>query len=106
MLRQVDKASRGRSRTRKGTRCIQDLRSAFGFRAGIVSFVAGVPVIGDFDPFGVFDLILGAYKLNLKIIEIPSRYRERTYGAVNTSRFRHCWLLLKMCLFAARRLKF
>ena len=26
---------------------------------------------GDFDPFGDFDLIFGAAKLNLKILEIP-----------------------------------
>ena len=35
---------------------------------------------GDFDPFGDFDLLFGAAKLNLKIVEVPVRYRARTYG--------------------------
>jgi glycosyltransferase involved in cell wall biosynthesis len=61
---------------------------------------------GDFDPFGDFDLLFGAAKLNLKIVEIPVRYRERTYGATNIQRWKHGWLLLKMVLFAARRIKF
>ncbi len=61
---------------------------------------------GDFDPFGDFDLLFGAAKLNLKIAEIPIRYRERSYGRTNISRFRHGWLLLRMCLFAARKFKF
>jgi hypothetical protein len=38
--------------------------------------------------------------------EIPIRYRERTYGTRQISRFRHGWLLLRMCLFALRRIKF
>lgn len=61
---------------------------------------------GDFDPFGDFDLIFGAYKLNLKIVEIPIRYRERTYGSTNISRFTHGLILLKMVAFAARKIKF
>jgi SAM-dependent methyltransferase len=61
---------------------------------------------GDFDPFGDFDLIFGAHKLNLKIVEIPIRYRDRTYGSTNISRFKHGFLLLRMCAFAARKIKF
>jgi glycosyltransferase involved in cell wall biosynthesis len=61
---------------------------------------------GNFDPFGDFDLIFGAAKLNLKITDLPIRYRERTYGTTNIQRWKHGWLLLKMVLFAARRLKF
>lgn len=61
---------------------------------------------GDFDPFGDFDLIFGASKLNLKIMEIPIRYKARTYGTSNISRFRHGLLLLKMTYFAAKKLKF
>jgi SAM-dependent methyltransferase len=60
---------------------------------------------GDFDPFGDFDLIFGAVKLNLKVTEIPIRYADRTYGATNISRFRHGCLLLRMVLFAYRKLK-
>jgi ubiquinone/menaquinone biosynthesis C-methylase UbiE len=61
---------------------------------------------GDFDPFGDFDLIFGAVKLNLKITDLPIRYRERTYGTSNIQRWKHGLLLLKMVIFAARRLKF
>lgn len=61
---------------------------------------------GDFDPFGDFDLLFGASRLNLKIIEIPIRYKERTYGRTQIQRWKHGWLLLKMCVFAARKLKF
>ena len=61
---------------------------------------------GDFDPFGDFDLLFGAARLNLKIVDMPIRYRERTYGTTNISRWRHGWLLLRMVVFAARRIKF
>lgn len=61
---------------------------------------------GDFDPFGDFDLIFGSAKLNLKIVEVPIRYRERAYGSTQISRFAHGWLLLKMSIIAARKLKF
>jgi SAM-dependent methyltransferase len=61
---------------------------------------------GDFDPFGDFDLIFGAARLNLKITEIPIRYRDRTYGETNISRWKHGVLLLKMSLIAARKLRF
>ncbi|HXC03342.1 MAG TPA: bifunctional class I SAM-dependent methyltransferase/glycosyltransferase family 2 protein [Bacteroidia bacterium] len=61
---------------------------------------------GNFDPFGDFDLIFGAHKLNLKIVEVPIRYRERTYGSTNISRFTHGFILLRMCMFASRKIKF
>jgi SAM-dependent methyltransferase len=61
---------------------------------------------GNFDPFGDFDLLFGATKLNLKIAEMPIRYRSRSYGDTNIDRWRHGWLLIKMVLFAARRIKF
>lgn len=61
---------------------------------------------GDFDPFGDFDLLFGAAKLNLKIVDLPIRYGDRTYGTTNIDRWRHGWLLLQMLIFAARRLKF
>jgi SAM-dependent methyltransferase len=61
---------------------------------------------GDFDPFGDFDLIFGAAKHNLKIIDLPIRYRERTYGTTNISRWKHGFLLFRMIAFAARRIKF
>jgi SAM-dependent methyltransferase len=61
---------------------------------------------GEFDPFGDFDLLFGAAKQNLKIVEIPIRYRQRTYGTTNISRFSHGWLLLKMSSIAAHKLLF
>lgn len=61
---------------------------------------------GDFDPFGDYDLLFGAVKQNLKIIDLPIRYRDRTYGTTQIHRFAHGWLLLKMCAFAARKIKF
>jgi GT2 family glycosyltransferase len=61
---------------------------------------------GNFDPFGDFDLLFGAARMGLKIVEIPVHYRERTYGTTNIQRWRHGWILLHMLLFAARRLKF
>jgi len=61
---------------------------------------------GDFDPFGDFDLLFGAARLNLKILEVPIRYRARRYGETNISRWKHGWLLLRMVAFAARRIKF
>lgn len=61
---------------------------------------------GDFDPFGDFDMLFGAGRLNLKIADVPIRYRERSYGSTNIQRWSHGWLLLRMVLFAARKLKF
>ena len=61
---------------------------------------------GDFDPFGDFDLLFGAARMNLKIVDLPIRYRERTYGTTNIQRWKHGWLLLKMVAFAASRIKF
>jgi ubiquinone/menaquinone biosynthesis C-methylase UbiE len=61
---------------------------------------------GEFDPFGDFDLLFGAAKLNLKIIEVIVRYREREYGSTQISRFRHGLLLIRMSLFAAVKIRF
>ena len=61
---------------------------------------------GEFDPFGDFDLIFGAARMGLKIIEVPISYRERSYGETNISRWRHGTILLAMVIFSARRIKF
>jgi hypothetical protein len=61
---------------------------------------------GEFDPFGDYDLIFGAAKLNLKIVDLPIRYRERVYGTTQIHRWKHGLLLLKMVAFAARKIKF
>ena len=68
--------------------------------------VANRSYFGDFDPFGDFDLLFGAAKLGLKIVDVPVRYGARTYGTTNIRRFRHGWLLLEMVAYAAARMKF
>jgi SAM-dependent methyltransferase len=75
-------------------------------RAHYERLAANRAYFGDFDPFGDFDLLFGAAKLNLKIADVPIRYRERTYGTTNIQRWSHGWLLLRMVMFAARKLKF
>ncbi len=74
-------------------------------RTAYARIAAGRHHFGDFDPFGDFDLLFGAAKLNMKIVEVPIRYRERTYGSTNINRFRHGLLLLRMTFFALRKLK-
>ena len=76
------------------------------FRRHYQELVANRSYFGDFDPFGDFDLIFGAIKLNLKVVELPIRYKSRRYGSTQIQRFRHGWLLLQMCLFAMRKIKF
>lgn len=61
---------------------------------------------GEFDPFGDFDLIFGAARMALRIVEVPIHYRERTYGSTNIERWKHGVILLRMLRFAAARIKF
>jgi len=67
---------------------------------------AGRSYFGDFDPFGDFDLLFGASKLNLKIVEVPVRYQERSYGSSNIAHVKEGLILARMCLHAARKLRF
>ncbi len=76
------------------------------FRFDYDKIQANRDYFGEFDPFGDFDLLFGAAKLNLKITEIIVRYRDREYGSTQISRFRHGWLLIKMSFFAAGKIKF
>jgi hypothetical protein len=75
------------------------------FKRDYEKIKAGRAYFGEFDPFGDFDLLFGAAKLNLKIVEVPIRYRERTYGVTKIQRFRHGLLLFRMCAVAYRRLR-
>ena len=75
-------------------------------RSNYLKIAANRGYFGELDPFGDFDLIFGASKLCLKVVEIPVRYRERTYGSTNISRWRHGALLLRMLLCAAAKIKF
>ncbi len=76
------------------------------YREDYERIAANRAYFGDFDPFGDFDLLFGAARLNLRIVDLAIRYHERRYGETNIARFRHGQLLLRMSLFAARKLKF
>jgi ubiquinone/menaquinone biosynthesis C-methylase UbiE len=80
-----------------GTKCM--------WRLDYERLAANRAYFGDFDPFGDFDMILGAAKMNLKIVEVPVRYGAREYGETQISRFRDGWMLIKMWFFAWRKLK-
>ncbi|NTW26255.1 MAG: glycosyl transferase, partial [Lentimicrobium sp.] len=86
----------------KDTLCGTKVLTANNYR----KLAANRTYFGDFDPFGDFDLIFGTAKLNLKLIEVPIRYRARKYGDTNISRFKHGWLLIKMVVYAMNRIKF
>ena len=74
-------------------------------RSDYLRLKIGRSYFGDFDPFGDFDLIFGASKLGLKIVEVPIRYASRSYGETQISRFSHGLLLLRMLWFAFLRIK-
>jgi len=76
------------------------------FREDYLKIKTNRNYFGDFDPFGDFDLLFGAAKLLLKIVDLPIRYQERTYGTTNIQRWKHGILLLRMIIIAALRLKF
>lgn len=86
----------------KDTLCGTKVISAVNYR----KLAANRSYFGNFDPFGDFDLIFGSSKLNLKLVEVPIRYRARKYGDTNISRFRHGWLLLRMVFYAMNKIKF
>ena len=75
------------------------------FRDDYARIAANRHYFGEFDPFGDFDLLFGATKLNLKILEVPIRYQDRSYGTTNIRRFAHGWLLFKMTVYGFFRLK-
>ncbi|MBV8841235.1 MAG: glycosyltransferase [Bryobacterales bacterium] len=75
-------------------------------RADYEKIAANRAYFGEIDPFGDFDLIFGAARLNLRIVDLPIRYRERTYGETNIQRWSHGALLLKMVTLAMRKIKF
>jgi len=76
------------------------------WRSSYETLAKGRGYFGVIDPFGDFDLLFGAAKLGLKIIEMPIRYRQRIYGSTNISRFADGWLLLRMSVRAAKKLFF
>lgn len=76
------------------------------FRRDYIRLAENRKFFGEFDPFGDYDLLFGAFKLNLKIIDLPIRYKDRSYGDTNISRFRHGLILLRMSIFATFKIKF
>jgi len=72
-------------------------------RTNYEKIAAGRSFFGNFDPFGDFDLLFGAAKQNLKIVDMPVRYRARTYGETKIDRFREGWLLLRMTWLALKK---
>ena len=76
------------------------------YRSDYERIAANRSYFGDFDPFGDFDLLFGASRLNLHIVDLAVRYHEREYGETNINRFAHGLLLLRMSAFASRKLKF
>ena len=75
-------------------------------RADYERLLKRIAILGDFDPFGDFNLLFGSALLDLRIRDLPVRYKDRTYGETNISRFSHGWLLLRMTWFALRNIKF
>jgi hypothetical protein len=75
-------------------------------RENYLKLAAHRKYFGEFDPFGDFDLLFGAARMALRIVEVPVHYRERTYGETNIQRWRHGVILLRMLTFAAKRIKF
>lgn len=59
------------------------------------------------DRWGDYELIFSAAKLNLKIIDLPVHYYERTYGETKmTGRINNGIIMLKMCWAALSKIKF
>lgn len=75
------------------------------FKSDYARIAGNRSFFGDFDPFGDFDLLFGAARLNLKILDLPVRYRARTYGETKISRFTHGWLLLRMTAFGFKKFR-
>ena len=75
-------------------------------RDNYLKIAANRSYFGEFDPFGDFDLIFGAAKQHMRIVDLPIRYRDRTYGDTNISRWKHGIILFRMVFFAARKIKF
>ena len=63
------------------------------------------PLFGGYDPWGDFDLLLGAAHAGLRLIDVPVRYGARTAGESKMRPLRHGLALARTCLAGVRRLK-
>lgn len=59
---------------------------------------------GDFDPFGDFEMLFSASELALGVIDVPVRYRARSYGETNIHRFRNGLQLLQLVVIGFYRI--
>lgn len=60
--------------------------------------------VGGEDPYGDFDLLLGAALLGMKILNVPVRYGARRYGDTNIQRFSGGGLLARLAAGGFRRI--
>jgi SAM-dependent methyltransferase len=67
------------------------------------------PMLGSWgieDRWGDYELLFGAAKLNLKILDLPVHYQERIYGSTKMTKvFRNGLIMLKMCWHGSLKLK-
>ncbi len=67
------------------------------------------PMLGSWgteDRWGDYELLLGAAKLNLKILDLPVHYQERIHGSTKMTKvFRNGLVMLKMCWHGFLKLK-
>jgi SAM-dependent methyltransferase len=67
------------------------------------------PMLGSWgieDRWGDYELLFGAAKLKLKILDLPVHYQERIYGSTKMTRvFRNGLVMLKMCWHGFLKLK-
>jgi len=75
-------------------------------RSDYETLAANRAYFGDFDPFGDFDLLFGAAKYSLKIVDLPIRCEQLAADATNVEHWKRCWLLLRMVGTAMRKIKF
>ena len=67
------------------------------------------PMLGSWgieDRWGDYELLFGAAKLNLKILDLPVHYQERIYGSTKMTKvFRNGLVMLRMCWHGFLKLK-
>ncbi len=79
------------------------------WRSDYQKLAAQRTTFGLHDPFGDFDLLFGVAKLNRKIVDLPVRYKARTYGETKFSTIAcvgHGLQLLRMCLIGMSKFRF
>ncbi len=75
------------------------------YRKDYERIAANRAYFGDFDPFGDFDLLFGAARLKLPIVDMPVRYARRTAGVSKVRLVSHGFLLVRMSWIAFCKFK-